>query len=145
MNPAARAIALQALHNYLAGDLELTPDDVGEVLTMALARALALALAEGRMAEVDLDRLLDTVRLVLRRRRDLERRSPPLAARACQRLHPDHASVATALFDQCDDRDVEDPLANQAIAADAVTVGVELAEGVEDDLVGGGAHGPNCL
>jgi hypothetical protein len=64
MNPAARAIALQALHNYLAGDLELTPDDVGEVLTMALARALALALAEGRIAEVDLDRLLDTVRLV---------------------------------------------------------------------------------
>jgi hypothetical protein len=48
---AARKIALQALHNYLAGDLELTPDDVGEVLTMALARALALALAEGRMAE----------------------------------------------------------------------------------------------
>jgi hypothetical protein len=38
---AARKIALQALHNYLAGDLELTPDDVGEVLTMALARALA--------------------------------------------------------------------------------------------------------
>jgi hypothetical protein len=64
MNPTARAIALQALHNYLAGDLELTPEDVGEVLTMALARALALALAEGRIAETDLYRLLDTVRLV---------------------------------------------------------------------------------
>lgn len=64
MNPAAREIALKALDNYLAGDLELAEPDVGEVLTVALTRALARALREGRMTEADVDRLLGTVRLV---------------------------------------------------------------------------------
>ena len=62
MNPTARLIALQALHNYLVGDLELTPAEAGEVVTVALARALALAVADGHMAEADVDRLLGAVR-----------------------------------------------------------------------------------
>ena len=32
MNRAAREIALQALRNYLAGDLELTAPEIGEIL-----------------------------------------------------------------------------------------------------------------
>ena len=46
MNASAREIALHALRNYLVGDLELTPADAGEVITVALARALARAVAE---------------------------------------------------------------------------------------------------
>jgi len=64
MNRAAREIALHALRNYLAGDLELTAPEVGEVLTEALARGLALAVAAGRMTAADVDRLLETVRLI---------------------------------------------------------------------------------
>jgi hypothetical protein len=64
MNRAAREIALQALRNYLAGDLELTATEVGEVLTVALARALALAVAAGRMTDADVDGLLKAVRLI---------------------------------------------------------------------------------
>jgi hypothetical protein len=62
MNATAREIALHALRNYLVGDLELTPADAGEVVTVALARALALAVAEGHMAEADVDRILGLVR-----------------------------------------------------------------------------------
>jgi hypothetical protein len=64
MNGTAREIALHALRNYLAGDLELTAPEVGEVLTVALARGLALAVAAGRMTAADVDRLLETVRLI---------------------------------------------------------------------------------
>lgn len=64
MAPAAREIALKVLHNYLAGDLELTAADAGEILTVALARSLALAVSERPMTEPDVDRLLGTVRLV---------------------------------------------------------------------------------
>jgi hypothetical protein len=63
MNATARLIALHALRNYLVGDLELTPADADEVLTVALARALARAVAEAHMAEADVDRLLGAVRL----------------------------------------------------------------------------------
>ena len=62
MNATARLIGLHALRNYLVGDLELTPADAGEAVTVALARALALAMAEGHMAGADVDRLLGTVR-----------------------------------------------------------------------------------
>jgi O-methyltransferase len=58
----------------------------------------------------------------LRRRRDLERGAAAEAARACQRLHADVSAVHG-----------EDALAGEAVAAHAMTVGVELAEGVEDD------------
>jgi hypothetical protein len=62
MNASAREIALHALRNYLVGDLELTPADAGEVITVALARALARAVAERHFAEADVDLLLGTVR-----------------------------------------------------------------------------------
>jgi hypothetical protein len=62
MNATGREIALYALRNYVVGDLELTPADAGVVLNVALARTLALAVAEAHMAEADVDRLLGTVR-----------------------------------------------------------------------------------
>ena len=49
-----------------------------------------------------ISRQLDGEALVaaLARRRDLERRAPPLAAWTRQRLHSDHASITAALGDQ---------------------------------------------
>jgi hypothetical protein len=68
-----------------------------------------------------------------RRRRHLERRAPPAAARAGERPHADVSAVAAALLDQRWQRHREDALAREAAAADAVAVGVELAESVEHD------------
>src|SRR6266849_11210240 len=60
------------------------------------------------------------------------------ASRAAQRRHCGDKASAAALPDQRRERHGEDALAGQAVAADAVTVRLELAESVEDDLVGGG-------
>jgi hypothetical protein len=51
-----------------------------------------------------------------RRRRNLERRAPPLAARTLQRLHPDQPSMAAALIDQRRQRGVEQALALRVAA-----------------------------
>jgi hypothetical protein len=76
----------------------------------------------------------------LARRDDLEFRAPTLAAGAGERLHADIAAVAAAVLDQRRQRHGEDALTCEAVAAHAMAVGVELAEGVDDDLVGGGLH-----
>jgi hypothetical protein len=63
------------------------------------------------------------------------------AAGARERLHPDHAGLTATLLDQRRQRHRENALADEAIAADAVAVGLELAERVDHDGIPGGHSG----
>src|ERR1700730_16737824 len=59
-----------------------------------------------------------------RGRWNLDRGAPPATAPADERLHSHHLAIAAALFDQRRERDREDALTCEAVAADAVAVGV---------------------
>src|SRR5258708_298021 len=76
--------------------------------------------------------------------RDLKRGAPPLASRTRQRLHSNHTSITAALGDQRRQRRRKEPLAIQAIAAEAVAMGIELAQRVEHDEIPGGHSGDSA-